>query len=180
MRQSTRLLVNSAVNVFARLVTVVSRLILVPFAVGVLGRSAYGTWVVVGQIFAYTRVFEIGLRAAVTRQVALRIERDEHELLHRHVNTAAAYYSLVGVLIAGVTVALCAVYNDWFEVPPAWHGATRGMVLVSGLTLALTIPTYAYGAVLAGLQRFDLLSGTQIGADVLRLALVLALLPMFD
>ena len=180
MRQSTRLIVNSAANLFARVITVATRLQIVPFAIAALGRASYGLWIVVGQAFAYTRIFEIGLRSAVTRQVALRIERDEHELLGRYLNTACAYYCTVGVLVAVLAAVFSQYFCQWFDVPLAYQSDARIMVFIAGITLAATIPLYTYGAILAGFQRFGVVSGTQIGADLIRLVLILALIHSFD
>lgn len=153
-----------------------SRFLIVPFAVGVLGRGHYGNWVIVGQIFAYTRILEMGLRSALARQVALGRENGQPARLDRYMNTANAYYCAVGLLVAVATVAISAFYPDWFHLEPSYHTSARVMVLCVGFALALTIPQYAYGAVLGGLQRYDVISATQIGGEVLRLVLIFALL----
>jgi len=176
MQQRTRLIVNSFANVSARLVTLAVGFVIIPFAIGVMGRSVYGTWIIVGQLFGYTRFLESGLRASVMRQVAMRIARGEHELLNRHVNTAGAYFLIVGLVIAVLTVVLCVFFPGWFDVDPDYRSSARIMVIVAGLALACTVPTYAYVSIAAGLQRYDIIAGTQIAADVLRLVLILFLL----
>ncbi len=176
MQQRTKLIVNSFANVSARLVTLAAAFVIIPFAIGVMGRSAYGTWIIVGQLFGYTRFLESGLRASVMRQVAMRIARGEHDLLNRYVNTAGAYFFTVGLLIAVLTVVLAVFFPDWFDVQPDHRTSARVMVIIAGLALACTVPTYAYVSIAAGLQRYDIIAGTQMAADVLRLVLILLLL----
>ncbi|MFH1417950.1 MAG: MATE family efflux transporter [Planctomycetota bacterium] len=176
MRQRTRLVINALASTTARVIALAIRFAIVPFAISIMGRGHYGLWVVVGQIFAYTRILDMGLRSAVSREVALRLGRGEPEKIDRYVNTAAAFYSVVGLLICALTVVLAVYYPHWFEVDPQYHWAVRGMVLCSGLTLACAIAQNSYGAVAAGLQRYDIISGSQIVADVIRAILVFALL----
>jgi len=180
MRQRTRLIVNALANMFARLVTVASRLVIVPFAIAFVGRSHYGTWIIVGQILAYSRIFELGIRSAVARQVAMRLPRGDHDALRRYVNTAACHYSVAGLIIALMTVGVAIFFPTWFHVEPPYHTASRVMVLCAGFTLALSVAQYAYGAVLGGLQRFDIVSGTQVGADLLHMIVILTLLRRFE
>ena len=176
MRQRTRLTANSCFNVLARLVTVATRFVIIPFAIGVLGRGHYGVWVVVGQIFAYTRILDTGLRSAIARQVAVGLARNDYDKLNRHVNTAAGYYVIVGLLIVVLTGTISFFFPAWFDVDPELRSAARIMVLCSGLALACSVPQNAYSAVVTGFQRYDIICGSQILADLLRLALILLLL----
>jgi len=177
MRQRTRLIVNAVLNSLGMLVTFATRFIIIPYAIAVLGRSLYGLWAIVGQMLAYTRLLEMGLRGALSREVALGMAQNRTEEVGKHVNTAAGYYTLVGAVLAVLGGVLAVVFPDWFDAPQDARGAARVMVLFAVLALALTMPNYAYGAVVAGVQRYDIISGTQILGDLLRLALVLLLLP---
>jgi O-antigen/teichoic acid export membrane protein len=49
-----------------------------------------------------------------------------------------------------------------FRIPPEYHDAARWTVILVGLTLVTTLTCGMYGAVLVGLNRFDLLSGITI------------------
>lgn len=180
MRQRTRLVFNASVNVGSRVVAIATRFVIVPFSIGVLGRTHYGVWVVIGQMLGYTRILEMGIRASVSRQVAMRLERGEHESLGRHINTAVAHYSIAGVLVAAATVVVSLYFPGWFDVEPRFHMAARTMVLCAGFTFALSLPQFAYEGILVGLQRFDIIAGTNIASDLLRMALILLLLQHFD
>lgn len=176
MRQRTRLIINSLSGVAARVVTVVTRFIVIPFALGVMGRDVFGIWAVVGGIFAYQRIFEMGLRSAVVRETAYRVERGEIAELNRYINTAVLYFLGVAALLALLTVGLAVAYPHFVEMDPTYQGASRAMVLCVGLLLAVTVAQYAYGAVVSGMQREDLLSSAQVVADVARLVLLLLFL----
>lgn len=176
MRQRDRLIVNSLLNVLARVFTVATRFVIVPLAVGVLGRRQYGLWVIVGQIFAFTRMLDMGLRSAVAKHVAGGLATGDYEGLNRQVNTAAGYYTAGGLAIVVATCIVCCIFPDCFHVAPEYHTAVRVTVLVSGLTLALGFPQNAYGAVVTGLQRYDVIAGSNILEDLLRLLLIVLFL----
>ncbi len=162
MRQRTRLIVNSLSNTIARIVALAVRFLLVPFMIGIMGREHYGVWIVVGQIFAYTRILDMGLRSAIAREVAVRMGTSEHDRTNRYVNTAAAYYGLAGLLVVVLTGIVAYFFPDWFGVEPQYRRASQIMVLCSGLATAALIPQNAYGAVVSGMQRYDVLSGLQV------------------
>ena len=176
MQQRTRLIVNSVVNVVQRLLALAARFIILPFALGVMGRPQYGLWVVVGQVFAYTPILDMGLRSAIQREVAKGLASGAHDEVDRYVNTGAVYYAAAGGILLLLSIGLAIVYPMWFDVEPQYVGYARLMVLVAGLGLAATLPQNAYTGVLSGLQRYDLICASHVLEDVIRLALVFLVL----
>lgn len=177
MRQGTRLILNSVLTMSTRLVAVGTRLVIVPFAIGVLGAEHYGAWVVVGGLLAYAPLLEMGMRAAVTRQTALCLARGEQGEFKRYFDTATAYYGGVALLVGVATLIVCVFFPTWFDIQPRLHTPARIMVLCAGGATAAAISLYAYGAYIAGRQRYELDSGTSILVRLLQLALILIFLP---
>lgn len=180
MQQRTILILNSLTQLLSRAVTIGTRFFILPFAISVLGRAHYGVWIVVGQIFAYTRILEAGLRGAVVRHVAIGLARGDATTVDRYVNSASGYFAMIGLLVVGLTVGLSVVFPSWFHVAPEYAAHARIMVICSGVALAITIMQYAYTAVLSGMQREDFMSGTQLGTDLLMTLLIFGLLTRFD
>lgn len=180
MQQRTILILNSLTQLLSRMVTIGTRFFILPFAISVLGRANYGVWIIVGQIFAYTRILEAGLRGAVVRQVAVGLARGDQTGVDRYVNSASGYFALIGLLIIALTAGLAAGFPAWFSVDPENATYARVMVLCSGVALAITVMQYAFTAVLSGMQREDFMSATQLGTDLLMTVLIFALLRRFD
>lgn len=180
MQQRTILILNSLTQLLSRAVTIGTRFFILPFAISVLGRTHYGLWIIVGQIFAYTRILEAGLRGAVVRQVAVGLARGDTAAVDRYVNSACGYFGLLGLIILLLTAGLSVVFPTWFHVAPEYATAARVMVICSGLTLSITVMQYAYTAVLSGKQREDFMSATQLATDLLMMLLIFALLKRFD
>lgn len=179
MRQRTRLILNSTLNTSSQIVVVATRFVIVPFSIGVLGRGGYGLWVVVGQLFVFTRFLDLGLRSAVAREVAVGLAGNDSDQVSRRVNAAAAYYGLVGILVAIIAILVALWFPVWFDVADEHRWAARAMVIVAGVTLAASLPQNAYAAVVAGVQRYDVIAGSNMLADLLRLAVILAFLKAF-
>lgn len=180
MEQRTILIINSLTQLLSRVVTIGTRFFILPFAIGVLGRANYGVWIVVGQIFAYTRILEAGLRGAVVRQVAVGLSRGDTDAVDRYVNSACGYFAIMGLLIIALTCGLAVGFPGWFSVEPQFATHARIMVLCSGIALAITVMQYGYTAVLSGMQREDFMSATQLVTDLLMLLLIFTLLQRFD
>jgi len=176
MQQRTILILNSVTQLLSRAVTIGTRFFILPFAISVLGRANYGVWIVVGQIFAYTRILEAGLRGAVVRHVAVGLARGDTAAVDRYVNSASGYFAIIGLLVMALSLALSVVFPAWFNVAPEFATHARVMVVCSGVALAVTIMQYAYTAVLSGMQREDFMSATQLATDLLMTLLIFTLL----
>ena len=178
MRQRTILIVNTLSSMGERVLAVGLRFLLIPFMIGILGRSHYGLWIIVGQILSYTRLIDMGLRSAVAREVARCLGSGEEDRINGYVNTAAAYYTLAGLLIALFTVVVAVFFPAWFEVEEQYRGYARAMVLIAGLVMALGSPLKAYAVTLAGMQRYDIVAGTHALAELIRAGIIFFFLAM--
>jgi hypothetical protein len=64
----------------------------------------------------------------------------------------------------------------WIRMDPGLHAIAPTLVMLVGATLALGFPLGVFGAVLSGLQRYDLANGIGMAIGVLRLAVFMAVL----
>ena len=60
---------NAAASLFGSVIA----FLLVPFLLHRLGEAAYGVWALVGSVFAYSIVFQLGLASAINRFVPVRL-----------------------------------------------------------------------------------------------------------
>jgi O-antigen/teichoic acid export membrane protein len=86
-------------------------------------------------------------------------------------------YGLLGslaILIAGVVTYLSPFL---FNIPEAYVDDTRIVLVVGGITMAVTLLGAVFGGVIAGLERFDISSGIEVSVTIVRtVAIVAALL----
>ncbi len=141
-----------------------------PFVVHRLGQEQYGLWALLGSVVGYLGLLDLGVRVGVTRFVAQKDTQQDLDGLNRVVVAALVMFSAAGTAAVILGLGLAAGLPHLFEVPPSLFEAGRIGVVLCGLSVAVALVSGAYGAVLAGLQRFDLLNLIDLGTEVLRAA----------
>src|ERR1051326_2341603 len=139
-----------------------------PFVVHRLGNLGYGVWTLVNSAIAYMGILDLGLRGGVTRFVSRHHAGGEHLESGRIVSAAFWLRSWIGALVVLASVVLAAVSGTLFQIPPAMQASARLSIIVLGVSFAITLISGVFGAVLAALNRFDLLNAVQIVRVLLR------------
>ncbi|MEO6715441.1 MAG: oligosaccharide flippase family protein [Mycobacteriales bacterium] len=152
-----RFVTNVAVNYGAEGAAALSTVILTPVLLHFLGVDGYGVWVIVGSLIAYLELFELGFGVTTIKMVAEDAYRRPASVV-RTLNTNIAALSLFGLVALVVGWSLAPIVPRLFNVPP--HLAHQTSVIFALLTvpLAFSIPADVLGGALAGHQRYDLLS----------------------
>lgn len=166
--RSLRVLKNVITNYLRFLVAAVIGFALTPFMVHAMGDRDYGLWVTVFSLTGYFGLFDQGIRPSLVRYVSRDHAAGDRDGLARTISSAFALYSAVGVLtmLAALIVALNS--SAWIRVDPALHSIAPTLVLLVGASIAIGFPLGVYGAVLSGLQRYDVANGIGIAIGVLR------------
>lgn len=167
-RSAGRTVLNVLTNWGAVLFGMAIAFVLSPFLVHHLGDARYGLWGVIGSIVGYLGLLDLGIRVGVTRFVARHEATGDREAANRLVSTALALFSVVAV-IAIVAGTLIALNLQRFARPSSeyLHEATVA-VLIAGVTMGVSLVSGVYGAVIGGLQRFDILNTIDLSGEVLR------------
>ncbi len=147
-----------------------------PFVVHKLGNTAYGIWILVVSATTYLGLLDLGFRTAVTRFVS-RAHAIEDDVAAAAAVSAALWLRLwIGVAIVTIAVAIAALMNRLFDLPPSLRTAAMGAMVITGINAAQSLYFGVFGGVLAALNRFDLLSGAAMVQGATRAVLVLLVL----
>lgn len=76
---SRRLMINTFLNIFTQLITVVIGSLLIGFFLGTIGEDLYGIWILVGSVFTYRSMLTMGLNGAVNRYIPVFAARNDLE-----------------------------------------------------------------------------------------------------
>jgi O-antigen/teichoic acid export membrane protein len=167
---------NVAANWIAFLFVAGVSFFLSPFVVHHLGNTAYGVWTLLTALVGYLGLLDFGVRGAVTRYVAHHHAANDSASCSSIVSAGLVMYGLLGslaILIAGVVAYLSPFL---FNIPGEYIGDTRIVLVVGGITMAVTLLGAVFGGVIAGLERFDIGSGIEIAVTTVRtVAIVIAL-----
>jgi O-antigen/teichoic acid export membrane protein len=167
-----RIVQNVSSSWFSLGVTVITGILLSPFILHHLGDAAFGIWVLIFSITDYYGLFDLGIRSSIVRYVSKFVATDSREDLAKLINTSLFTYGCIGALSLLLTIFLSFYVDALFRIPPEFHSTARLLLLMVGTSVALGFPLGIVGGLLEGLQRFYVLSWTNVGSTLLRACLI--------
>jgi O-antigen/teichoic acid export membrane protein len=167
-----RIIQNVGSSWFSLGITVLIGIALSPFILHRLGDAAFGIWILIFSITDYYGLFDLGIRSSIVRYVSKFVATDQMEELAKLVNTSLFTYSCIGVLSLLLTVVLALRVDSLFRIPPEFHSTARLLLIMVGASVAIGFPLGIVGGVLEGLQRFYVMSWTNVVSTVLRAVLI--------
>jgi len=170
--EKRQIIKNIGSNWFALGINIVVGLFLSPFILHRLGDSAFGIWVLIFSLTGYYGLFDLGIRSSIVRYVSKFTATQDHEDLAKLVNTSVFTYSCIGAISLLLTLTVCFYVNAIFRIPPELHTTARWLLLMVGCSVALGFPLGIFDGFLEGLQRFYVLSWTNVVSQLLRAGLI--------
>src|SRR5438105_4425086 len=143
-----------------------------PYVVHHLGNTQYGIWVLLGSLVGYLGFLDLGVRGGVTRFVANLHAGDKHVEAGRLASAGLALFSLLGLTALAIATGLALAARHVFTIPEAMLGATRLVLIMGGVNVALALVSGVFGGIIVARQRFDISSSVQITIEMTRALLV--------
>ncbi len=163
-------------NYAGKLVMLAIGLLVTPFVLAHIGPTDFGLLALVGSVVAYGSLLDLGISGAVIKYVAHHATRGEEREARATIATALLLYTALGAVAAVLGLILAPFFPTLFHIPPAQHATARGLVMLMGLGIGISIPGAVPAAILAGLRRFDILNLVGITAALLSAAATVAVL----
>jgi O-antigen/teichoic acid export membrane protein len=168
---------NVSSNWFSLGINVVVGLLLSPFIVHRLGDTAFGLWVLIFSITGYYGMFDLGIRSSIVRYVSKFTATGDREELAKLINTSLFTYGCIGVACMVVTTVVAFHIDRIFpHIPADFLPTARRLLLMVGTAVAIGFPAGIFGGFLEGLQRFYVISWTNVISTLLRAALIVTAL----
>lgn len=171
-----RIIQNVSSSWFSLGITVVVGILLSPFILHRLGDAAFGIWVLIFSITDYYGLFDLGIRSSIVRYVSKFAATDSKEDLAKLINTSLFTYGCIGAFTLILTVGLSSYIDSFFHIPPEFHATARLLLVIVGASVAVGFPLGIVGGFLEGLQRFYVVSWTNIGSTLIRALLIVIVL----
>ena len=149
---------SAAANWIATVSTLVVSCFLAPFLVHRLGNTEYGVWVLALSITSNLYLLDVGLRSSVLRFVARSHAVGNHEEASRVVSAAFWVRLRIGGLALLLALIISLIFPRVFHISEPLGTSAQKAVVVIGLSVCLSMPMSAIGAVLSALNRYDLQS----------------------
>jgi len=173
MRQSHLIIYNGAVTYGLTFAQGVAGFFLVPYIVTRLGKESYGIVLLAMSVMPMVDMFGSALSKAVTKYVATEKARDEMKQLNTTYSSSLLWFLLVGVLGA-TAVALAGLQFSRLFPDTSAELARDGqlaMYIMAG-TIVLCLAGNAWKGVLAGVQRYDIISALSSSRTAFRVICV--------
>ena len=149
---------SAVLNWFATASTLLVSYFLAPFLIHRLGNIEYGIWVLALSTTGYLYLLDLGLRSSVLRFVSRAHAAGDHDEASRIVSAVLWVRLMIGGLILLIATILSTCFPRLFRLPEELWTSSRQALFIIGLTISLTMPMSAIGAVLSALNRYDLQS----------------------
>ncbi len=173
---SKRLIHNTIFNVMTLVSGAVITFFLIRFFLAQLGENRYGVWVLIGSIFQYRRLLDMGMNSSIDRYIPVNLARRDDDAIQRVISTSLFFFAALAVVLGLMTLLLYDNIGAWFAIAPDMVGTAGLLVLIVGSSFVLSMPLQVSSALLCGLQRYDILNLTELLILLLRTFLVIILL----
>jgi O-antigen/teichoic acid export membrane protein len=173
---SKRLIHNTIFNVVTLVSGAVITFFLIRFFLAQLGESRYGIWVLIGSIFQYRRLLDMGMNSSIDRYVPVNLARRDDDGVQRVISTSLFFFTALAIVLGLMTLLLYDNVGAWFTIAPEMVRTAGVLVLIVGASFVLSMPLQVSSALLCGLQRYDIVNLTELSMLLLRTFLVIVLL----
>jgi len=172
---SRRLIYNTISNIITLVCNVAVGFILIRFLLGHLGEKGYGIWVLIGSIFNYKAMLTLGLNSAIDRYLPVSLAKDDYNGVQRILSTTLSFYMILAIIVLIATAVIYYNISSWFIIDEDLVTSARMLVLVVGICGFFSMPLQLFGAVLAGVQRYDLMNMGALVSLFVRVVLLVVL-----
>ena len=113
-----RLARNSFYHAVKSVVSLLLLLVVMPYAVGVLGKELYGIWALAAVVTSYAQLGDLGIAESVVKYAAEYHARQDGNAINRLANTVIVAYVCLASLVGGVLwLALPVIARDVLLIP---------------------------------------------------------------
>ncbi len=160
---SRRVVRSAATNYAGKFVSLGTAFVLTPFILHQLGSTIYGLWALAGSVTGYGALLDIGITNAIVKYTAEYRARGQLAAARSVIATALWLYSALAVLAVALSAIVAPLLARLLAVPTEERETATWLIFLGGVGMGLSLPCNVTGAVLRGLQRFDLLNLARIG-----------------
>lgn len=172
MTLKKRLLRGSAGEISVTITEMIIGLIMLPFLLNTLGEHYYGMWLIIGTIVGYFALLNFGLSSAAQRYITKYKAQNDVHGINTVLSNATFIFSIAGGIAMLVSIGIWALGPRFFSVPDDLR-LFQAIILLMGVKIALTFPSYGFAGLITANLRHDIKSLISISTLVLRTLAIL-------
>jgi len=163
---------NAAANYAGKFVIVGVTLALTRVMLHHLGPVNYALWAITGSLITYGNLLDLGIEGAITKYTAEFRAREELHEASGILSTALAFYCVMGLFAVALGAVLSPLLPHVFHVPPEARPTASRLMLITGISVGVMIPTAIPMAAFRGLHRYDICNALEAGASIVSAAVI--------
>jgi O-antigen/teichoic acid export membrane protein len=172
---------NTASSWGAIAIQAVIGVVMVPFLLGRMGTEGYGVIGIIGAIVAFSSIADMGLRAALERELTEKVALKDEEGFRRLSSTALFIYLIIAILIGSVGYVMAPWLCSLFNVSEQYHDLVIILLRTYALfTLLLSFITPVYAAGICSFMRYDVQNHITSASQFVVSLLLFICLSVFD
>ncbi|WP_456426209.1 oligosaccharide flippase family protein [Rhodocaloribacter sp.] len=146
---------NSLYNVGGWGLTVVIRLLVLPYYIHHLSVEGFGLYAILHSLIGYIDILDLGLAQGVTKYVAECEQKKEWRLLGKYVGNALLAMGILGVAAGGALWLARAPLVDLLIQKSEWYAVGDAALKLTALGIPFALLVMVGSATLKGMQRYD-------------------------
>lgn len=168
MSVKLRAVENVGATWFSLLIHALISFFLSPLVLHRLGDASFSVWVLVFSFTGYFGLLDLGIRSSIVRFVAHAAAQKDEDQLRRLLATSLGFYSVAALFVLLLAGVGWYHLHSLFKLPISLLPAARLLLLLGGVSVALTFPLSVFAGALEGLQEFARVQLTQTVITIIR------------
>ena len=177
-RAAQRVVRNTTTTALAQIATMAASFVLAPWLIHSFGPQAYGAYMLVAAVAAFTSLLDLGLGPALEKLLAEDRAAGRLDEAGALVASVSRTYGLLGVGVAAIDAALAWATPRVFAIGPTEVPLVRSLLLVAAAAALVWWPLSVSARVLGGLQRHSRVAGATALMAVLQTVGTIVLLAL--
>lgn len=129
---------------------------LTPYMIHHLGTELYGLWLALQSIVGYYGLVDVGLRAGMTQTITRHIANGDDNGVVKHISVAVPVLAGLGLLVVFIACVIGLLVPSFIEISADLKPWVVWIVVAKAAAFGMQLIFAPFGAVLIGLQRFDI------------------------
>jgi len=150
--------------------------LLSPFLVHSLGDTGYGIWTIIAALTGYMALLDMGISSAVAKYVAQYHRSGDRLALRRVMSSAVLLTAAITGLLILCSPMIAAAAVHYFTFDPLYTDTLYTLIIVAVVDMAVFVVSGVFVGAMIGFQRFDILTGVRLLAQIVKALLFYVLI----
>jgi O-antigen/teichoic acid export membrane protein len=166
--KKNKLLSNSIFSGASFFISILIRLITMPYVFNHLNINEYGILALITNILAYFSFFDLGVGRSIIKFLSENNLKNDIEEFNKYLSTGIIFYLIIGILSA---ILLClntsTIVVSFFKIPKEFHKIAISCLIISGFNFLIVIQNQLLVSIPEAFNRFDISKLFQIVSNIL-------------